>query len=192
MQKIRTEPYSLGSHHIFIESYWQIYSKSIISADLFEDGVTAHPMLKLSCLTWWWSQKLIRNSFHLRTALRGLGSLSETQLTPKKDSQKSHHVVASSHLEDYTNKAILRVLSVPPSLLYLCGSMSRGAMNRGHRSSPACIAESSRSCIKLSCQLKRKIQPLLTHYSALHKVASISPGGGGGQKYHLQQKSNQV
>lgn len=145
-------------------------------------------MLKLSCLTWWWSQKLIHNSFHLRTALIGLGPLNETQLTLKKDNQKSHHVVASSHLEDYTNKAILGALSVPPSLLYLRGSTFRGkpgpwnrgnlgAMNRGHRSSPACIAESNRSCIKLSCQLKREIQPLLTHYSALHKVASISPQG---------------
>lgn len=108
MQKIMTESYSLGSHCIFIESYWQIYGKSIISADLFEDGVTAHPMLKLSCLTWWWSQKLIHNSFCPRTALIRLGPLNETQLTPKKDNQKSHHVVATGHLEDYTNKAILK------------------------------------------------------------------------------------
>lgn len=134
IQRIMTEPYSLGSYHIFIESYWPIYGKSIISAYLFKDESNstsnAQTFLPHVVVESESDSQLLSSMdccYRVRT------SEYETQLTPKKDNQKSHYVVASDHLEDYTNKAILRTLSVPPSLLYLCGSTSSGKPGPGNR-----------------------------------------------------------
>lgn len=43
--------------------------KGLLVQDLFEDGATTNPRTKLSCLTWWWSQKLIHRPFPTRTVL---------------------------------------------------------------------------------------------------------------------------
>lgn len=168
-------------HTIFSqESYWQTCSKIIFSADLFEDRVTAHPMSKFFLPHLVVEPETDSQLLSYKGCSDRVRTSEWDTTDTKTDNQKSHHVVASNHLQDHTNKAIFRA---PISSILLCLLMCfylqwikpgplnrrnpRAMESRGHRFSPECFPKSGRSYITLCCQLKRKAQPLLTH-SALY------------------------
>lgn len=82
-----------------------MYSKIIISADLFEERVsnaqTFLPHLVVEPET---DSQLFSYKGHSDRVRTSEWDTTDT----KKDNQKSHHVVASNHLQDHTNKAIFR------------------------------------------------------------------------------------
>lgn len=179
-----------------------MYGKRIISADLFKDRVTAHPMPKLSCFTWWSSQKLIHNSLLTRTALTGLGPLNmRHNWHQKKTTRKVTMWLPAITWKITLIKLFLECLSVPPSFYSTVSTFSvksgswkggnqRAMENGGHRSSPACITKSSRGYISFLVSYKGK-SSLCSHIPVHCSKWHLFPLEGG-QKYHLKQKENQV